>query len=260
MASGVYWRNPATNAHSDPSKLFAFSLTQSNVKKLKGFTPRSQELTIPQKKRRWTLKTTPSFSKMWIKSIKSVHWVIGRRHRLNYMVVILCCGSQHGVHSIWGNAQETACDSGDSGSTPGSGRSPGGGHGNPPSILTWRIPWVEEPGGLQSMGSQRVGHDWSDLASHLMGFSIYTKKKRSEFTFSLPHEESPARRPSARQEESPHQEPGQLALWPQMSILRINEKISVYCLSHLVCSILLKQVELIETPYNSQHKPIVLPQ
>ena len=27
------------------------------------------------------------------------------------------------------------------------------------SILDWRIPWMEEPGGLQSMGSQRVGHD-----------------------------------------------------------------------------------------------------
>ena len=27
------------------------------------------------------------------------------------------------------------------------------------SILTWRIPWSEEPGGLQSMGSQRVKHD-----------------------------------------------------------------------------------------------------
>ena len=27
------------------------------------------------------------------------------------------------------------------------------------SILTWEIPWIEEPGGLQSMGSQRVGHD-----------------------------------------------------------------------------------------------------
>ena len=29
------------------------------------------------------------------------------------------------------------------------------------SILAWRIPWTEEPGGLQSMGSQRVGHDWA---------------------------------------------------------------------------------------------------
>ena len=27
------------------------------------------------------------------------------------------------------------------------------------SILAWRIPWTEEPGGLQSMGFQRVGHD-----------------------------------------------------------------------------------------------------
>ena len=29
------------------------------------------------------------------------------------------------------------------------------------SILAWEIPWTEEPGGLQSMGSQRVGHDWA---------------------------------------------------------------------------------------------------
>ena len=28
-----------------------------------------------------------------------------------------------------------------------------------PSLLAWRIPWTEEPGGLQSTGSQRVGHD-----------------------------------------------------------------------------------------------------
>ena len=27
------------------------------------------------------------------------------------------------------------------------------------SVLAWRIPWAEEPGGLQSMGSQRIGHD-----------------------------------------------------------------------------------------------------
>ena len=28
------------------------------------------------------------------------------------------------------------------------------------SVLAWRIPWTDDPGGLQSMGSQRVGHDW----------------------------------------------------------------------------------------------------
>ena len=52
----------------------------------------------------------------------------------------------------------------DSGLIPGSGRSPGGEHGNHSTILAWRIPWTDEPGGLQSMGSQRVRHDWSDLA------------------------------------------------------------------------------------------------
>ena len=33
------------------------------------------------------------------------------------------------------------------------------------SILAWRIPWKEEPGGLQSMGLQRVGHDWATSLS-----------------------------------------------------------------------------------------------
>ena len=44
------------------------------------------------------------------------------------------------------------------------------------SILAWRIPWTEELGGLQSIRSQRVGHDWSDLAltqARLSTFSPY---------------------------------------------------------------------------------------
>ena len=53
----------------------------------------------------------------------------------------------------------TACNVGDLGSIPGSERSPGEGNGNPLSILAWRIPWTEEPGGLQSTELQRVGHD-----------------------------------------------------------------------------------------------------
>ena len=35
---------------------------------------------------------------------------------------------------------------------------------NHSSILIWRIPWTEEPGGLQSITSQKVEHDWSNLA------------------------------------------------------------------------------------------------
>ena len=38
------------------------------------------------------------------------------------------------------------------------------------SILAWRIPWTEEPGRLQSLGSHRVGHNWSDLAQHSTAF------------------------------------------------------------------------------------------
>ena len=33
------------------------------------------------------------------------------------------------------------------------------------SVLAWRIPWTEEPGGLPSMGSHRVGHDCGNLAA-----------------------------------------------------------------------------------------------
>ena len=33
------------------------------------------------------------------------------------------------------------------------------------SVPAWRIPGMVEPGGLPSMGSHRVGHDWSDLAA-----------------------------------------------------------------------------------------------
>ena len=49
---------------------------------------------------------------------------------------------------------ESACNAGDLGSIPGLGRSPGEGNGSHSSILAWRIPWAEEPGGLQSTGLQ----------------------------------------------------------------------------------------------------------
>ena len=52
----------------------------------------------------------------------------------------------------------------DTGSIPGLGRSPGRGHGNPLQYSCLENPRTEEPGGLQPMGSQRVGHNWSDLA------------------------------------------------------------------------------------------------
>ena len=43
------------------------------------------------------------------------------------------------------------------------------------SILDWRIPWTEEPGGPQSMGSQRVGHDRGTNTLTLIQIYIYVK-------------------------------------------------------------------------------------
>jgi len=57
------------------------------------------------------------------------------------------------------DGKQFACNAGDPGSILGLGRSPGGGNGNPFSILAWKIPWTEELDGLQSMGLQRVGHN-----------------------------------------------------------------------------------------------------
>ena len=51
----------------------------------------------------------------------------------------------------WLSGKESASsagDIGDMGPIPRSERSPGGGNGHPLSILAWRIPWTEEPGGL----------------------------------------------------------------------------------------------------------------
>ena len=60
------------------------------------------------------------------------------------------------------------------------------------SILAWRITWTEEPGGLQSMGSQRVGHDWatslllfqwSSVDNLISGSSAFSKTSLSIWKF-----------------------------------------------------------------------------
>ena len=55
--------------------------------------------------------------------------------------------------------KELACNAEDPGLIPGLGRSPGEGNATHSSILAWRIPWTEEMGGLESMGSQKFEHD-----------------------------------------------------------------------------------------------------
>ena len=73
----------------------------------------------------------------------------------------LCCGFPGGRT---GKEPACRCSRHETDSTPGSGRPPEEGMATHSSILAWRIPWTEEPGGLLSMGWQRVGHNWGDLA------------------------------------------------------------------------------------------------
>ena len=68
------------------------------------------------------------------------------------------------------DSKASACNVGDPGLTPGSGRSLEKEMATHSSTLAWKIPRTEEPGGLQSMGSQRVRHDW---ATSLSFFSSY---------------------------------------------------------------------------------------
>ena len=126
--------------------------------------------------------------------VRKIHW---RRDRLPTPVFSgFPCGSA---------GKESTCNAGDPSSIPGFGRSTGEGIGYPlkyswaslvaqlakkpsatpetwarslgwedpleketatfSSILSWRIPWTEEPGRLQSMGSQRVGRNWATFTN-----------------------------------------------------------------------------------------------
>ena len=69
------------------------------------------------------------------------------------------------------DSKESSCYVGDLGSIPGLGRSPGEG------ILAWRIPWTEEPGRLQSMGSQS-GTQLRDFHFHRMSKVAWNKPEK----------------------------------------------------------------------------------
>ena len=70
----------------------------------------------------------------------------------------------------------------DLGSIPGLGRSPGDGNDNPVSTLAWKIPQMEEPGKLQSMGSQRVKTRPSDFTSLCTKGNYKVNYKQREFS------------------------------------------------------------------------------
>ena len=82
----------------------------------------------------------------------------------------------------WLSGKESVCsadDEGDAGSIPGSGRSPGRRNGNLSSILAWKIPWTERPGGLRSIGSQGVKADsWLSRSQEWTHLDNVSEKKR----------------------------------------------------------------------------------
>ena len=53
------------------------------------------------------------------------------------------------------------------------------------SIIIWRIPWTEEPGRLESMGLQRVGHDWAESVSSFLPVKINIDKGLNIFFLPL---------------------------------------------------------------------------
>ena len=83
-----------------------------------------------------------------VATLISVRWYL--------TVVLLCVFLVSRCSSV---GKESACHAGDPSSIPGLGRSPGEGMATHSSILAQRLPWTEEPSGLQSMRLQRVGHE-----------------------------------------------------------------------------------------------------
>ena len=73
------------------------------------------------------------------------------------------------------NLPANAGDTRDASSILGSARPPGEGNDNPLWYSCLENPWAEEPGGLQSMGSQRVGHDYmTEHTPHLSNLNTCT--------------------------------------------------------------------------------------
>ena len=92
-------------------------------------------------------------------------------------------------------------------------------------ILAWRILWTEKPGGLLSLGSHRVGHNWSDLAaaaaaaSHKIWYVIFSLFLKIQFSRSVmsdslrPHEPQHARSPCPSPNPGVHLNPCPSSQW-----------------------------------------------
>ena len=101
----------------------------------------------------WTSAGCPTSVQFWHCLPGSVSDPTGEGLSLKSLPSPYFCGGS--------DSKESAFNTGHMGSIPGSEKSPGEVLATHSSILAWRIPWTEEPGRLQSIGSQRVKHDWA---------------------------------------------------------------------------------------------------
>ena len=87
------------------------------------------------------------------------------------------------------DSKEAACNLVDPALIPGSGGSPGERNATHSSVLAWRIPQTEEPGGLQSMVLQRVGHNRETKQQYAtpLSSSVVSEEPVVNCTVSLSH-------------------------------------------------------------------------
>ena len=83
-------------------------------------------------------------------------------YRALFIILVFCLSTLLMGFPGGSEVKASACKVGDPSSVPGWGRSPGEGMATHSSILAWETPWTEEPGKLQSMGSQKSCTRFSD--------------------------------------------------------------------------------------------------
>ena len=100
-----------------------------------------------------------------------IRWCLSQRYKQNSVWLPWFSRFRRRLYEPGGSdSKASACNVGDQGSVSRSGRSPEEGNGYPLNILAWRIPWPEGPGGLQTMGLQRIRHNWL-TNTHILGAS-----------------------------------------------------------------------------------------
>ena len=118
----------------------------------------------------------PDFTMLPLQYMKNPHHVICFCNFYSILPVYLCILTP--LLPRWQlvvkNPPASAGDARDWGSVPGLGRSPGERNDNSLQYSCLQIPWTEEPVGLQSMGSQRVGQDWACTQAHAISSILIT--------------------------------------------------------------------------------------